>query len=309
MAKSISLPTQETSERIEKLRRELAAHNRRYYQEAAPTITDQEYDALYRELVDLEAAHPEFLTPDSPTQRVGGTPLEEFSQIRHRVPMLSLDNTYSELEVTEFYRRVQKALPGARGAGHHRTEDRWRRRVAFLRKRRTPLRRHARRRRHRRRHHAKRPHDPHDPPPLARRIAARAPGGARRGLPAEKRVRQAQPRPRRRGSATICEPPQRRRRFAQATRPGHRRQASAGVRRPQLRPARRRQRIAFAERDVQAADCLRSENQRAALDGQHGGGHPQGHPRTRRGAARFRVRNGRRGGQGGQLRATPAPRA
>ncbi len=94
------------------LRRELAEHNQRYYQDAAPTITDQEYDALYRELADLEAAHPELLTPDSPTQRVGGAPLEEFVQIRHQVPMLSLDNTYSEAEVVEFYRRVQKLLPG-----------------------------------------------------------------------------------------------------------------------------------------------------------------------------------------------------
>ena len=94
------------------LRLEIAAHNQRYYQDAAPTITDQEYDALYRHLADLEAAHPDLRSPDSPTQRVGGAPLEAFSQIRHRVPMLSLDNTYSETEVVEFYRRVQKALPG-----------------------------------------------------------------------------------------------------------------------------------------------------------------------------------------------------
>ncbi len=98
--------------RIETLRTEIAGHNRRYYQDAAPTITDQEYDALYRELADLEAAHPDLLTPDSPTQRVGGAPLEAFTQIRHQVPMLSLDNTYSEEEVAEFYRRVKKALPG-----------------------------------------------------------------------------------------------------------------------------------------------------------------------------------------------------
>ncbi len=99
-------------QRAEALRLEIAGHNHRYYQDAAPTITDQEYDALYRELADLEAAHPDLLTPDSPTQRVGGAPLEEFTQIRHRVPMLSLDNTYSEEEVVEFYRRVQKSLPG-----------------------------------------------------------------------------------------------------------------------------------------------------------------------------------------------------
>ena len=109
---TMSKPLSALAERIETLRVELAEHNRRYYEEAAPTITDQQYDALYRELADLEAAHPEYLTPDSPTQRVGGKPLEEFSQIRHRVPMLSLDNTYSEEEVVEFYRRVQKTLSG-----------------------------------------------------------------------------------------------------------------------------------------------------------------------------------------------------
>ena len=98
--------------RIDALRSEIAEHNHRYYQDATPVISDQAYDGLYRELGDLETAYPEFLTPDSPTQRVGGTPLEEFTQIRHRVPMLSLDNTYSENEVAEFYRRVQKALPG-----------------------------------------------------------------------------------------------------------------------------------------------------------------------------------------------------
>ncbi len=102
----------EAQRRVDALRAEIAEHNRRYYQEATPVITDQEYDALYRELSDLETAYPELLTPDSPTQRVGGTPLEEFTQIRHRVPMLSLDNTYSEDEVAEFYRRVQKVLPG-----------------------------------------------------------------------------------------------------------------------------------------------------------------------------------------------------
>ncbi len=112
MAKATNSPTESDQKRVAALRTELAEHNRRYYEEAAPTITDQQYDALYRELIDLETAHPELLTPDSPTQRVGGKPLEEFSQIRHRVPMLSLDNTYSEEEVAEFYRRVQKALPG-----------------------------------------------------------------------------------------------------------------------------------------------------------------------------------------------------
>src|SRR5438067_7233457 len=85
--------------RAQRLRREIEEHNRRYYEEAAPTISDQEYDALYRELADIETAHPELATPDSPTQRVGGKPLEHFAQVRHRTPMLSLDNTYSETEV------------------------------------------------------------------------------------------------------------------------------------------------------------------------------------------------------------------
>ena len=111
MASSI-LPHAQAQHRIDTLRAEIVEHNQRYYQDAAPTITDQAYDALYRELADLEAAYPDLLTPDSPTRRVGGAPLEEFTQIRHRVPMLSLDNTYSEEEVAEFYRRVQKALPG-----------------------------------------------------------------------------------------------------------------------------------------------------------------------------------------------------
>ena len=109
---SSHLSHEQARQRTESLRTEIVEHNRRYYQEATQTITDQEYDALYRELADLEAAFPDLLTPDSPTQRVGGAPLEEFTQIRHRVPMLSLDNTYSEEEVAEFYRRVQKALPG-----------------------------------------------------------------------------------------------------------------------------------------------------------------------------------------------------
>ena len=97
--------------RVAELRREIAQHNRRYYEEAAPTISDREYDELYRELVDLEEKHPELASADSPTQRVGGAPQKGFRQITHRAPMLSLDNTYSEEELTDFYRRIQKLLP------------------------------------------------------------------------------------------------------------------------------------------------------------------------------------------------------
>ena len=101
----------EAKTRIESLRRDIEEHNRRYYEEAAPTITDREYDRLYRELVDLETKFPDLVTSDSPTQSVGGKPLQAFSQIQHRLPMLSLDNTYSKEEVANFYKRITRLLP------------------------------------------------------------------------------------------------------------------------------------------------------------------------------------------------------
>ena len=79
------------SARLARLRRELEEHNRRYYDEAAPIVSDQEYDALFRELQTLEAAHPELITPDSPTQRVGGSPSDRFERVTHLEPMLSLE--------------------------------------------------------------------------------------------------------------------------------------------------------------------------------------------------------------------------
>ncbi|HWY41533.1 MAG TPA: NAD-dependent DNA ligase LigA [Chthoniobacterales bacterium] len=100
--------------RIGQLRRQIKEHDRRYYEEAAPTISDRDYDRLYKELVDLETKFPELVAADSPTQRVGGKPLQAFAQIQHRVPMLSLDNTYSEDEVANFYKRITKLLPGER---------------------------------------------------------------------------------------------------------------------------------------------------------------------------------------------------
>src|SRR5438046_2724795 len=100
------------SERIAQLRREIERHNALYYEQATPEISDREYDELYRELAELEQKCPELITPDSPTQRVGGKPLESFKQVTHRTPMLSLDNTYSESEVAEFYARMQRLLPG-----------------------------------------------------------------------------------------------------------------------------------------------------------------------------------------------------
>jgi len=93
------------------LRRQISHHDRLYYEKAKPEISDRDYDALYRELVELERAHPELITPDSPTQRVGGRPQSAFAQVRHLVPMQSLDNTYSEEEVGDFLDRLHRLLP------------------------------------------------------------------------------------------------------------------------------------------------------------------------------------------------------
>jgi len=98
--------------RLPQLRQEIEEHNRLYYQKAEPKITDQEFDALLRELVELENQHPELATEDSPTRHVGGQPLEQFLPAPHLVRMQSLDNTYSESELTDFVNRVAKLLPG-----------------------------------------------------------------------------------------------------------------------------------------------------------------------------------------------------
>src|ERR1051326_3067853 len=101
----------QAAKRIAQLRREINKHNVQYYVKAAPWISDQEYDRLYRELVDWETKFPRLITSESPTQRVGGEPLEGFAQVEHRLPMLSLDNTYSEDEVANFYKRITRLLP------------------------------------------------------------------------------------------------------------------------------------------------------------------------------------------------------
>ena len=101
----------QAAKRVLQLRGEIEDHNRRYYEEATPAVSDREYDRLYKELVDLETRFPGLISPDSPTQRVGGKPLKAFEQVRHRVPMLSLDNTYSEKEVADFYARMTRLLP------------------------------------------------------------------------------------------------------------------------------------------------------------------------------------------------------
>ncbi len=97
---------------IEKLREQIREHDYRYYVLADPSISDFEYDRLMKRLIDLEAQHPDLVTPDSPTQRVGGKPTKIFKQIRHPVPMLSLSNTYSEDELRDFDKRVRNLLGG-----------------------------------------------------------------------------------------------------------------------------------------------------------------------------------------------------
>jgi len=100
------------ADQIEALRREIREHDRRYHVENAPIISDLEYDKRVNALKELEAAHPELITPDSPTQRVGGEPISALANVQHRVPMLSMDNTYSVEELEKFGERTAKLLPG-----------------------------------------------------------------------------------------------------------------------------------------------------------------------------------------------------
>jgi DNA ligase (NAD+) len=104
------LAPREAAAKAEKLRRAIDRHNRLYYNEAAPEITDAEYDRLFAQLVELEQQFPELSTPDSPTQRVGSAPSEGFAPVTHRVPMLSLANAFAEEDVTAFDKRVREAL-------------------------------------------------------------------------------------------------------------------------------------------------------------------------------------------------------
>jgi DNA ligase (NAD+) len=100
----------EAQGRIPELRRRIEHHNRQYYERDQPEVTDAEFDALFRELVELETQHPELLTSDSPTQRVGSAPSEAFAKVTHRVPMLSLGNAFEREEVRDFDRRIHRSL-------------------------------------------------------------------------------------------------------------------------------------------------------------------------------------------------------
>ena len=105
----MSVP-QAVRQRVEALRREIEHHNYLYYVLDQPEISDAEFDRLMRELQDLEARYPELVSPDSPTQRVGAEPLKEFGEVRHEVPMLSLNNAFSDEEAVDFDRRARELL-------------------------------------------------------------------------------------------------------------------------------------------------------------------------------------------------------
>lgn len=107
------LSATEAAQRAAELRHEIEQHNVRYYVHDEPSISDADYDALMRELVQLETAHPELVVPESPTQRVGAAPLSAFGSVQHAVPMLSLGNAFDPQEVHAFDRRVSDTLRGA----------------------------------------------------------------------------------------------------------------------------------------------------------------------------------------------------
>src|SRR5450631_2611742 len=104
--------TQTAEQQIEELREELRRHEYLYYVLDQPEITDAEYDAIMRNLRDLESQHPQLITPESPTQRVGGRPREGFVKVRHSAPMLSLDNALNDGELRDFDRRIRDLLKG-----------------------------------------------------------------------------------------------------------------------------------------------------------------------------------------------------
>ena len=107
------MKTEDAKRKHRQLAEQIRRHDHAYYVLAHPTISDREYDRLYQELVEFETAFPQFITPESPTQRVGGNPLSEFVSVRHSVRMMSLDNTYSQAEVRNFVQRIRKLLPEA----------------------------------------------------------------------------------------------------------------------------------------------------------------------------------------------------
>ncbi len=112
MTTSKTLPTPQIVAEYNAMKADIEHHSRLYYQEARNEISDQDFDARLRALAELETAYPSLRTPDSPTQRVGGAPVEGFETVSHRVPMLSIDNTYNAEELREFDARVRRGLDG-----------------------------------------------------------------------------------------------------------------------------------------------------------------------------------------------------
>ena len=104
------MDSQQVKQRIAVLSDEIRKHNYNYYVLSKPAIGDFEFDLLLEELIRLETNYPEYLEPDSPTQHVGGTIAKEFRQVQHKYPMLSLGNTYSEEEISDFEERIHKIL-------------------------------------------------------------------------------------------------------------------------------------------------------------------------------------------------------
>ena len=100
----------EASHRVKELTSELNEHNHNYYVLNQPTISDQEFDALLKELEKLEIEHPELADPNSPTKRVGGDITDKFQKVAHRFPMLSLSNSYSKEEIAEWSDRIKKSI-------------------------------------------------------------------------------------------------------------------------------------------------------------------------------------------------------
>jgi DNA ligase (NAD+) len=105
-------------QRLDELRAEIRRHEELYYVHAAPEISDEEFDVLMRELQALETEHPDLVTPDSPTQRVGGRPVASFPTVEHLMPMLSLDNAYNEAELRAFDERVRRGLETSKPVGY-----------------------------------------------------------------------------------------------------------------------------------------------------------------------------------------------
>ncbi len=106
--------TRTAKNEIDELRRQIRHHDRKYYVEASPEISDLDYDRLMQRLTSLEEAHPELVTPDSPTQRIGDQPVDHLTQFEHAIPMLSIENTYDEESLRQFGLRTDELLEGAK---------------------------------------------------------------------------------------------------------------------------------------------------------------------------------------------------